>query len=100
VLGEAADPLLLFSALFGVWVVNLQAFNGDLVCEVAAQFLALAEKQEAAVPVMVGHRLMGFSLLCTGRLAESRTHFDSAIMLHNPGEHRSLATRFGQDVRV
>jgi class 3 adenylate cyclase/predicted ATPase len=101
VLGEAAeDPLLLFSALYGVWVVNRSAFNGDMVCEVAAQFLALAEKREAAVPVMVGHRLMGLSLLCTGRLAEGRAHFDRAIMLYNPSEHRSLATRFGQDIGV
>ena len=34
--------------------------------ELAAQFLALAEKQGAAVPLMVGHRNMGVSLLHTG----------------------------------
>ena len=38
------------------------AFNGDAVRELAAQFLALAEKQRATVPLMIGHRLMGFSL--------------------------------------
>jgi hypothetical protein len=33
--------------------VNL--FNGDAMRTLAAQFLALAEKQEASVPLMIGH---------------------------------------------
>ena len=68
--------------------------------ELAAQFLALAEKQGATVPLMVGHRIMGTSLLFTGDIAEARAHFDQAIALYDPAEHRPLATRFGQDVRV
>ena len=39
------------------------AFNGDVLRELAAQFLALAEKQGATVPLMIGHRLMAMSLL-------------------------------------
>ena len=68
--------------------------------ELAAQFLALAEKQGATVPLMIGHRLMGTSLLYTGDIAEGRAHFDQAIALYDPAEHRPLATRFGQDVGV
>jgi len=100
-LGERPeDPLLLFSALYGLWVANLVAFNGDVVCHLAAQFLALAEQQRATVPIMIGHRLVGMSLLHTGNIAESRMHLDHAIMLYDPAEHRPLATRFGQDVGV
>ena len=40
--------------------------------ELAAQFLTLAEKQGATVPLMIGHRLMGTSLLCTGDIAQGR----------------------------
>ena len=62
-LGEPPeDPLLLFSVLYGFWVANYVAFNGDVMRELAAQFLALAEKQGATVPLMIGHRLMGNSL--------------------------------------
>ena len=39
------DPLLLFSVLYGFWVAKLVAFSGDVLRELAAQFLALAEKQ-------------------------------------------------------
>jgi predicted ATPase len=66
----------------------------------SAQILALAEKQEAKAPLMIGYRNMGMSLLYTGDIAEGREHYDQAIVLYDPGEHRSLATRFGQDVRV
>ena len=100
-LGEPPeDPLLLFSVLYGFWVANYVAFNGDVMRELAAQFLALAEKQGATVPLMIGHRLMGISLLFTGDIAEGRAHFDQALALYDPAEHRPLATRFGQDVRV
>ena len=98
-LGEPPeDPLLLFSVLYGFWAANYVAFNGDVMRELAAQFLALAEKQGATVPLMIGHRLMGISLLLTGDIAEGRAHFDRAIALYDPAEHRPLATRFGQDV--
>ena len=57
-LGEPADdPLLLFSVLYGFWVSKHVAFNGDVTCELASQFLAIAEKQEQTVPLMIGHRL-------------------------------------------
>ena len=47
-LGEPPeDPLLLFSVLYGFWVANYVAFNGDVMRQLAAQFLALAEKQRA-----------------------------------------------------
>ena len=100
-LGEPPqDPLLLFSVLYSFWVANYAAFNGDVMRELAAQFLALAEKQGATVPHMIGHRLMGMSLLNTGDIAEGRAHLDQALALYDPAEHRPLAARFGQDVAV
>jgi predicted ATPase len=100
-LGERLDdPLTLFSVLYGICVANLAAFNGSVVRELAAQFLALAEKQKATAPVMIGHRLMGSSLLCTGKIMEGRAHYNHALALYAPAEHRQLATRFGQDVAV
>ena len=100
-LGEPPeDPLLLFSVLYGFWIGSYVAFSGDVMRNLATQFLALAEKQGATVPRMVGHRLMGTSLLCTGDIAQGRAHFDRAGALYDPAEHRPLATRFGQDLRV
>jgi tetratricopeptide (TPR) repeat protein len=101
VLGEPPeDSLLLFSALYGLWVANFTAFNGDVVRELAAQFLALAEKQGGTVPLMIGHRVVGLSLLCAGDMAQGRAHYDQAIALYDPAAHRPLAARFGADIRV
>jgi class 3 adenylate cyclase/predicted ATPase len=94
------DPLLLFSVLYSYWVANFVAYNGVAIRELAARFLSLAEKQRATVPLMMGHRLMASSLVFTGDIAEGRAHYDQAIVLYEPLEHRPLATRFGQDIRV
>ena len=101
-LGEPPDdPLLLFSVLFGFWVSNYVAFDGVVCGELAAQFLALAEKQGETVPVMIGHGLMGTSLVLTATdVAQGRAHCERALALYNAAEHRALAARFGQDVRV
>jgi predicted ATPase/class 3 adenylate cyclase len=100
-LGEAPeDPLLLFSVLYGFWVASYTAFNGDVLRELAVQFLALAEKQGTTGPLMIGHRLLGNSLLATGDIAEGRAHLDRALALYDPAEHRRLAARFGQDARA
>jgi len=100
-LGETPeDSLLLFSMLYGIWVARHVAFDGDVMRTLAAQFLALAEKQEATAPLLHGYRIMGLSLLLTGDSAEGRAHLDRALALYDPAEHRSLAMHFGQDARV
>jgi predicted ATPase len=100
-LGEGPeDPLLLFSALYSFWVASFNAFNGDRVRKLAAQFLALAEKQGATVTLMVAHRLMGSSLLHMGEIAEGRAHLDQAVGLYDAPKHRPLATQFGADAGV
>jgi class 3 adenylate cyclase/predicted ATPase len=100
-LGEAPeDPLILLSLLYGFWAGRFVAFNGDEMRGFAKQFFALAEKQAGTVPLIAAHRIMGGSLLFTGEFVEGRRHFDRAIALYDPTQHRSLAERFGQDVRV
>jgi class 3 adenylate cyclase/predicted ATPase len=90
----------LFSVLFGLFIVNLLAFNGDICRDLASRFLALAEKQRTPVPLMIGHRIMGVTLVHMGHFKESRAHSDQAIGLYDPVEHRALATRFGSDSGV
>jgi predicted ATPase len=99
-LGETPeDPLLMFSALYGLWVASLVAFNGELCRDLAAHFLALAEKTGMTFPLMVGHRLMGTALLGTGDVVRSRMNFERALAFYDPDKHRPLAVSFGQDVR-
>jgi predicted ATPase len=100
-LGEPSeDPLLLFSVLYAVWSANTVALNSEAQRELATQFLALAKKQNATGPVMIGHLLVGISLMLTGNIARSRSEFDETIALYDPVAHRPLAAYFGTDRRV
>jgi predicted ATPase len=99
-LGEPPDdPLLLFSVLYGFWAANFVAYD-DVCVDLAAQFLRLAEKQGATVPLMVGHRNMGVSLTVKGDISAAREHLNFALSLYDPLRHRSLATRFAVDIQV
>ena len=67
-LGEPPeDPLLLFSVLYGFWAANFVAFNGDVMRELAAQFLTLAEKQGANAPAHDGTSPHGYIFAVYGR---------------------------------
>jgi predicted ATPase len=100
-LGEPSeDPLLLFSVLYGAWVLNVAAFNGEAAGALATQFMALAEKQRMTGPLMLAHRMVGMTAMSTGDPVAGRRHLDRALALYDPAEHRALATRFGTDARV
>jgi class 3 adenylate cyclase/predicted ATPase len=100
-LGETPeDPLLLFSVLHGFWVANHVAFNGDLVRELADQFMAFAVKLGDTFPLVLAHRVAGTSSLFLGDIVDGRAHLDRAMSLYQPAAHRPLGTRFGQEVGV
>jgi class 3 adenylate cyclase/predicted ATPase len=97
---EGEDALLRFSVMYGQWTGNFSAGNFARAAEQAKQCLALAEKQARSAPLLVAHRVMGGTLLLSGEFQAARLHLDRAITLYSPEEHRSLATRFGQDIGV
>jgi hypothetical protein len=74
-------------------------FRSHDASERFCRLMALAEKQRATVPLMIGHRLMGTSLVLTGDTAEGRAHLDQAIALYDPAElvrwRRDLAKTLG-----
>lgn len=94
------DPLLMFSILYSFWVANFNAFNGEVVIDLATEFLARAEAQDAAAARLVGHRLLGVALMNSGAIVQGQQHLAQALELYDPAQHRQLATRFGQDARV
>jgi tetratricopeptide (TPR) repeat protein len=99
-LDEPSDETLLLAVLNGFWLASYVAFNGDAMRELAARFLALAEQHGAIASLILGHRLMGVSLMRTGDIAEGRTHFDRGIALYDRAAQHPLATRSGKDFVV
>ena len=100
-LGEPPeDPLLLFSVLYGVFIANIAAFNGDVCRDIAAHTLELAEKQSASFPRVLGHNNLGGSLMFIGDIRGSKNTFRSGDRALRSRAHRPLATRFGEDQTV
>jgi class 3 adenylate cyclase/predicted ATPase len=101
-IGEATeDPLLLFTVLYGFSIVNYLKFDGEAFRATASEFLALAQKHGATVPLVTGHRLLGHALLLTGDIVGARAHYSKSLALYDPAEHRALAMRIGgQDAEV
>ena len=89
---------MLYSILYGFFIAKFIPFDGDAACALASQFLELAGQQNATALIMIGHRLLGTTLLCLGKPAEGLKHLDQASALYEPAEHRSLTTHFGHDV--
>jgi class 3 adenylate cyclase/predicted ATPase len=98
-LGEAVGDPEQLMVLNGFWLANHAAFNGDALRELAARFLALAEKQGAIIPLIRGHRLMGVSLMWTGEIVEGHAHFDRAVALCDRAEGPRV-TRTADDLWV
>ena len=72
----------MFSVLYSFWIASTLAIDRELTRELAEQLLAMAEKQGATVPLMIGHRAMGISLLSTGHIcgrARALRSLDSAL---------------------
>ena len=80
-LGEHPDDLLRFSALSASWGLATLAFNGDVSRILAEQFLLLAKRRAATVPLVRAHVMMGQTLLYAGEIAEAVTHFDKGLAL-------------------
>jgi predicted ATPase len=81
--------------IYSFFVSNLVAFNGDVVRDLAMQFLTLTEKQKVPGLLTHGHRVLGMSLTLGGDVAEGRAHLDRAVALYDAAEQRPLAMRFG-----
>jgi predicted ATPase len=87
-----------FSVLLGLW---LSAFNRGTVAaalEHAANFLSVAQSQPSPDPLLIGHRILGQSLIQSGDYRAALAHLETATSLYRHGEHRDSAFRYGRDI--
>ena len=100
-LGEPIEsPLEIYSILYGSWIANLIAFNGDAALELAKQSLAFAESDNDPAALVLANDNMGISLLATGSPEESRLRLDRAINYGRKVEPNAFIALVGSDVRL
>jgi predicted ATPase len=86
--------------LHGLWVSNNSAGAIAAALEHATTFLSVAQSQPSSGPLLVGHRILGHSLMYRGDYRAALAHFETAASLYRPDEHRDDAFRYGQDIGV
>lgn len=97
---EVDDRQLLIQALCGQYFFNSQ--RGDLgrTRALAERVLELARQGDDPGPLIIGHRIVGTSLLHLGLFHEARPHLERVLVLFAPERHRSLARRYSFDPNV
>jgi predicted ATPase len=97
-LGDATPKL--FPVLYGHWVY--EHVNGRLTISVdlAEQFLDQAECAADRALEMIGHRLVGFTLLARGRADLALPHLRCALAAYDPTRDTPLGYVYGQNPKV
>jgi predicted ATPase len=97
--GAVGTPLH-FSVLYGLWLFDFNRGAIAAAVEHAATFLSFAQSQPSSGPLLVGHRILGHSLIFDGDYRTALAHLETAASLHRPNEHRDSAFHYGQDIGV
>jgi predicted ATPase len=97
--GAVGTPLH-FSVLYGLYVSTGNSGKIAAALEHAANFLSIAQSQPSSGALMAGHRALAWALIPSGDYRAALAHFETAVSLHRPDEHRDSAFQYGQDIGV
>jgi tetratricopeptide (TPR) repeat protein len=95
--GEIAK---LFPVLWGQWVGTFSAGKMAPARAMAERMLQIAERHGARAYVMLGHRVLGMSLVGGADLPSARAHLERAIELYDPERDPPLAYVYAVDQRI
>jgi predicted ATPase len=90
----------IFPALYGQWVHSYAGGDIARASHLAADYLELANSQEESVPRLMGHRLMGTSLLVGGSPTAGLDHLEQAWRLFDPVRDAESALTYTLDFGV
>jgi len=97
---EGAGTIAYFAMLFGLVGVNYIGGKPKAALEYAQEFLSLAQSRGPSELLLIGHQLVGMTLIVIGDYPAALSHLECAVTSHKPEEHRELIFRFGGDLGV
>jgi predicted ATPase len=97
---QIGDAPQLFPVLWGLWYFYLVRAELQTAREVLPQLLSLAQRGQDSALLLAAHRSLGQNLTFLGELLPARTHLEQGMALYDPLQHRALALRYGQDLKV
>jgi predicted ATPase len=90
----------LFPVLWGLWYFYLVRAELQTARELLPQLLSLAQSAQDSALLLAAHRSLGQNLTFLGELLPARAHLEQAMALYDSQQHRALALRYGQDLKV
>ena len=97
---KVGDSTQIFPVRYAEWAVNAVRGNTISARDLAERYLAEANRQSDTVPVVVGHRMLGTTLVNLGELTSAREQLETCVSLYDPKLHGSAAFVYGHDSRV
>jgi predicted ATPase len=90
----------LFPVLHGLFRFHMVRAELPKARELAEQLFTLTQRVEDPALLLETHRVMGQTMYWLGEMAPARAHFEQAIALYDPQQHRSHIVEYGQDPGV
>jgi tetratricopeptide (TPR) repeat protein len=97
---EGAGTIAHLAMLFGLVGVNYIGGKPKVAHEDAKEFLSLAQSLAQPQLSLIGHQLVGMTLIVIGDYRTALRHLESAVGLYRPEDYQQLAYRFGGDPGV
>jgi predicted ATPase len=86
--------------LWGLWAFYIVRAELNTAREIAEEFLRLGEQLPYPGLAMRGHEAMEVTFVQMGQFAESLEHFEKALLLYDPQQHRDDAFLYSQNPEV
>jgi predicted ATPase len=97
---QLGDPLQRSQVLWGLLTFYLVRAEHQTARELGEQLLTLAQRQQDAALLLVGHFALGAALYCLGEFAPAREHMEQSLALDGPQEDHAHPFSFGMDLGV
>ncbi len=91
---------LWFPAYYGNWVGHYTRAELPDAKRIACEMLDAAVRKSDKDAVMIANRLLGSTEMVMGDLGAAHDHLVNALEHYDPGRHRALASRIGQEPGV
>jgi hypothetical protein len=95
---QVGEPLQVAQVLFGRWAFYIVRGNHTAALALGEQFLTVADRQQDATLSLVGHTVVGETLLWRGEFTPAQAQLDQACACYDPEHYRDLAYHMGQDL--
>jgi predicted ATPase/class 3 adenylate cyclase len=96
----SGSSMVTFPVLWGLCTASYVAGNSHAALHQAKELLSVAQTQAETGPLVIGHGLVGCTLIMNADFTGALVQLRRAVSLYDPAGHRPLTFQFAQDIGV